>query len=239
MLLSCSCKSTPGHRYRCEVCGGVGHDFDDVGQTAATPVTQISSSQTPLLPTGLDAVDEVLGGGVIEGAVYLLGGEPGIGKSTLLLQVAGGLLSHGKRVLYVSAEETAERVRERCERLGLLNDNLLVTTEAEVGSVLSAADEVAADVLVLDSIQRLHDDTVDKPAGCLSQVRQVCERILDDKGGLTVFVVGHVTKGGSLAGPKFLEHMVDVVVQFSRGDYDERVLATRKNRFACCVSRIV
>jgi|GEM_PF-3726628 len=135
MLRSCSCKSTPGHTYRCEVCGGVGHDFDDVSQTAAMPVTQIPSTQTPFLPTGLDAVDEVLGGGVVEGAVYLLGGEPGIGKSTLLLQVAGGLLSHGRRVLYVSAEETAERVRERCERLGLLNDNLLVTTEAEVGCV--------------------------------------------------------------------------------------------------------
>jgi len=231
MLRTCSCKSTPGHTYRCEVCGGVGHDFDDVNQAAVTPVTQIPSTQTPLLPTGMDAVDEVLGGGVVEGAVYLLGGEPGIGKSTLLLQVAGGLLSHGKRVLYVSAEETAERVRERCERLGLLDDNLLVTTEAEVGRVLSAADDVAADVLMLDSIQRLHDDGVDKPAGCPSQIRQVCERILDDKGDLTVFVVGHVTKGGSLAGPKFLEHMVDVVMQFSRGDDDGRVLATRKNRF--------
>lgn len=98
--------------------------------------------------------------------------------------------------------------------------------------MLSAADEVAADVLVLDSIQRLHDDTVDKPAGCPSQIRQVCERILDDKRRLTVFVVGHVTKGGALAGPKFLEHMVDVVLQFSRSDDDERVLATRKNRFA-------
>jgi len=236
MASACKCPKPDDNSYRCMTCGAVRQRFtvanDDVIDTGgATPITEVSTSPTPHLPTNISAVDTVLGGGVVDGAVYLLGGEPGIGKSTLLMQMAGGLLAQEKRVLYISAEETAQRARERCERLGLLDDNLLVSTETEVSAILKTAADARADILLLDSIQRLHDDKLDKQPGCPAQMRQVCDRLLDDKGDLTVFIVGHVTKGGDLAGPKFLEHMVDVVLHFSRGEGDKRQLSTRKNRF--------
>jgi|GEM_PF-303986 len=233
---SCTCSQTDDNTYRCMNCGVVRQRFvaandDVVHNGGATPITEVSTSPTPHLPSNMTAVDTVLGGGIVDGAVYLLGGEPGIGKSTLLMQMAGGLLQQDKRILYISAEETAQRARERCERLGLLDDNLLVSTETEVGDILKTATDARADILLLDSIQRLHDDKLDKQPGCPAQMRQVCDRLLDDKGDLTVFIVGHVTKGGDLAGPKFLEHMVDVVLHFSRGEGDGRLLSTRKNRF--------
>ncbi|MCP4498749.1 MAG: hypothetical protein GY822_02135 [Deltaproteobacteria bacterium] len=157
------------------------------------------------------------------------------------MQIAKGFLLQGKRVLFVSAEEGAERARERGERLGVLDDELLVCTATKLCNVLKALNETKADVLLLDSIQRIHDDKLASLAGSSQQIRHVCERLLNEKNKkVTLFVVGHVTKDGKLAGPKVLEHLVDVVLHFALDEGDERLLSTRKNRFGpCCEASLL
>ena len=202
------------------------------------PVTEIAADAVPRLMLdmhAMHAMDAVLGGGVVEGGVYLLGGEPGIGKSTLLMQIAQGFLKKKRKVLYISAEETLQRARERAERLGVLDDNLLVCVKTELHQVLNALRETKADVLLLDSIQRIHDVKLASQTGSPMQVRRVCEALQEEKAAhVTLFIVGHVTKGGKLAGPKVLEHLVDVVMHFCRSEGEGRALSTSKNRFGPC-----
>ena len=184
--------------------------------------------------SGLRELDYVLGGGIVDGSVVLIGGEPGIGKSTLLLQVAASAARGGRRTLYVSAEESGPQVRLRAERLG--DSALLVEllTETTLEEILSTASAARPDLLVVDSIQTIYSSELEGAAGNVGQVRECAARLMRfaKESGCAVFIVGHVTKGGGVAGPKTLEHIVDTVLYFEGdGSLDFRVLRATKNRF--------
>jgi DNA repair protein RadA/Sms len=184
--------------------------------------------------TGVAELDRVLGGGLVPGSVTLLGGEPGIGKSTLLLQVAARRADLGSKVLYVTAEESRQQVRLRAERLGALHPRLWLVSELAVPSIVDHIDEVKPDVLIVDSIQAVHDPELGSAPGTVAQVRESAARLVGEAKarGLATILVGHVTKDGSLAGPRVLEHMVDTVLAFE-GDRHHalRLLRAVKHRF--------
>ncbi|HHQ47615.1 MAG TPA: DNA repair protein RadA, partial [Acidobacteria bacterium] len=198
------------------------------------PVSEAAEACRERTPTGLEGVDRVLGGGLVEGALVLLAGEPGIGKSTLFLQVAGGLASAERPVVYVSGEESAQQVALRARRLGLESDGLLLLPETSCEAVLSQLEPLEPRLVVIDSVQTMVADGVDSVAGSPSQVRQVAARFqwLAKVRGIPVVLVGHVTKDGSIAGPKLLEHLVDVVLSLEgESGHDLRLLRAVKNRF--------
>jgi DNA repair protein RadA/Sms len=184
--------------------------------------------------TGLAEFDFVLGGGAVPGSMVLVGGEPGIGKSTLLLQVAARLQSAGYPTLYCSGEESALQVRLRAERLGNAADDVSLLAETNLEDLLATASALGPKVLVVDSIQTIFTADLEGAPGNVGQVRECAGRLMRfaKESGTTVFVVGHVTKGGSIAGPKTLEHIVDTVLYFE-GEHtqDHRVLRATKNRF--------
>jgi DNA repair protein RadA/Sms len=177
-------------------------------------------------------LNRVLGGGIVPGSLVLIGGEPGIGKSTLMLQLALQLKS--KKVLYVSGEESAQQIKMRADRLASQSDNCYILTETATQSILTQMETLQPDLLIVDSIQTLHSSLVESPAGSVSQVRQCAAELMQiaKDSEIPVFLIGHITKEGSLAGPKVLEHMVDTVLQFE-GDrhLTYRILRTTKNRF--------
>lgn len=183
--------------------------------------------------TGISELDRVLGGGIVEGALMLIGGDPGIGKSTLLLQICS-CLCQGRKVLYVSGEESERQLKLRAQRLGVEPEGLYILSETQMTDILEAVNELQPDVLIADSIQTLYTDTNDSLPGSISQVKE-CTMILMNLAkaqGITVFVVGHINKDGNIAGPKVLEHMVDCVLYFE-GDPNSsyRLLRAAKNRF--------
>jgi DNA repair protein RadA/Sms len=184
--------------------------------------------------TEVPELDRVLGGGIVGGAVVLLAGEPGVGKSTLLLEVAAATARRGATALYVTGEESCSQVRMRAERTGAVEDSLFLAAESDVGAVLGQVDCVQPDLLVIDSVQTLSCDDVDGAAGGVTQVRAVSAAVIQvaKARNLPVILVGHVTKDGAVAGPRALEHMVDVVLQFD-GDPSSRLrlLRSTKNRF--------
>lgn len=184
--------------------------------------------------TGIGEVDRVLGGGVVSGGAMLVGGEPGVGKSTLLLQVAGSLAMSGNSVLLASAEESPDQVAMRAERLGAPSERIMVLAEPSVETIVAAATDLSPDLLVVDSIQTVTASDVDGTAGGVSQVRECAFRLvrLAKSTGVPVVLVGHVTKDGGIAGPKLLEHMVDVVL-YLEGEAHRglRFLRCLKNRF--------
>ncbi|MDO4754260.1 MAG: DNA repair protein RadA [Bacillota bacterium] len=183
------------------------------------------------IPTGIGEFDLVLGGGLVRGSLVLVGGDPGIGKSTLLLQAAGKM---GVRVLYASGEESLRQTKLRAERLSEHAEHIYLVCENRLEQILAAADKVKAEVLVIDSIQTMSTQTSNSAQGSVSQIREATATLMNyAKGkGVSVFIVGHVTKSGSIAGPKLLEHMVDTVLYFE-GDFRKmyRVLRAVKNRF--------
>ncbi|WP_434810759.1 DNA repair protein RadA [Microbacterium sp. bgisy189] len=200
----------------------------------ATPITSIDTSEAPRRTSGVGEFDRVLGGGVVPGAAILLSGEPGVGKSTLLLEVASRSAGAGQTVLYVSAEESLGQVRLRAERTGALHDRLFLASETDLATVLGHIDEVRPDLLIVDSVQTVSSSLTDGVAGHPSQVREVAStliRIAKER-DLPVIIVGHVTKDGSIAGPRILEHLVDVVCHFE-GDRQTslRFVRALKNRF--------
>ncbi len=176
-------------------------------------------------------LDNVLGGGLVKGSVTLLGGEPGIGKSTLLLQVA---LTISQKVLYVSGEESQSQIKMRAERLDAENSNCLILTETNTQNIFKNIEEVQPDVLVIDSIQTLHTNTIEASPGSISQIRETSAELIKfaKETATPVLLIGHINKEGHIAGPKILEHMVDVVLQFE-GDRNHtyRILRSQKNRF--------
>jgi DNA repair protein RadA/Sms len=197
------------------------------------PLAEVDASEWVARPTGIGELDRVLGGGFVPGSVTLVGGEPGIGKSTLLLQVLGSL-APSSRGLLVSAEESKQQVRLRAERLGALHPNILVLSETSLPSILAAVDDVKPDYLVVDSIQTVFDPELGSAPGSVAQVRECAYQLVQvaKARALTVLLVGHVTKEGSLAGPRVLEHVVDTVLSFE-GDRHHalRLLRAAKHRF--------
>ncbi len=184
--------------------------------------------------SGISEFDRVLGGGIVEGSMLLLGGEPGIGKSTLLMQTAANLSAAGKSVLYVSGEESARQLKMRAKRLGAATSDMLVLTENAMNNILEKALSIRPDILIIDSIQTMYRPEMASAPGSVSQIRE-CSSILmrlAKQEGISVLIAGHVTKEGAIAGPRVLEHMVDVVLYFegeSRREY--RLLRAVKNRF--------
>ncbi len=199
----------------------------------ALPVTELGDSVEIRFSTGMGELDRVLGGGAVKGSLVLVGGAPGIGKSTLMLQICGKLCRFAK-VLYVSGEESQHQLKLRAQRLHVESENLLVLSETGLGEMLEAVNREQPDVLIVDSIQTLYNDALDSPAGSVSQVKDCTMALMQLAKGssITVFVIGHVNKEGSIAGPKVLEHMVDCVLYFE-GDRHTfcRILRAAKNRF--------
>jgi DNA repair protein RadA/Sms len=201
---------------------------------AAARLSDLTTASEPRWQTGLDEFDFVLGGGVVPGSLILIGGEPGIGKSTLLLQVAARLASAGKRSLYISGEESGAQVRLRADRLEEDTSEVLFLGETDLARVLSQAEEHAPAVLFVDSIQTTYTEDIEGAPGNVGQVRECAARLqrFAKENGVAVFLVGHVTKGGTVAGPKTLEHIVDTVLYFEdSGSLDHRILRATKNRF--------
>ena len=199
----------------------------------AHPIAELDTAQEIRFPTGMGELDRVLGGGAVQGSLVLVGGAPGIGKSTLMLQICGKL-SETAKILYVSGEESPRQLKLRADRLGVQSDNLYVLSETCLGDVLESVEGEKPDVLIVDSIQTLYQDSLESPAGSVAQVRACTLELMQlAKGeGITVFVIGHVNKEGSIAGPKVLEHMVDCVLYFEgEAHMSYRILRAAKNRF--------
>lgn len=200
----------------------------------ATPISRVDINPINRIKTGISELDEVTGGGIVPGSLVLLGGEPGIGKSTILLQTALAISATGKRVLYSSGEESAAQVKLRGERLDNLNDNLLILAENNVDDIILVAKQEEVDILIVDSIQTVYTEECTSTTGSVSQVRN-CGGILMNyaKGNnVAVILVGHVTKEGTLAGPRVLEHLVDTVLYFEGERHGAlRLLRSIKNRF--------
>ena len=181
----------------------------------ASCITELETDAEIRFPTGMGELDRVLGGGAVKGSLVLVGGAPGIGKSTLLLQICQKLGENSK-VLYVSGEESTHQLKLRAKRLQVDSANLFILSETCLGDVLECVNEEKPDVLIIDSIQTLYNEALDSPAGGVGQVKDCTMALMQlAKGqGITVFVIGHVNKEGSIAGPKVLEHMVDCVLYF-------------------------
>ena len=197
-------------------------------------LANISQTQVERIVTGIGEFDRVLGGGIVPGSLVLLGGDPGIGKSTILLDVVMRLSERQLKCLYVSGEESEEQTALRAQRLGKCSDSLLLLTATNLDHILDQAEKVNPSLLVVDSIQTMFTEAVETAAGSVGQVRECTARLLRfaKTTGIAVLIVGHMTKEGNIAGPRLLEHMVDVVLQFE-GDrsYAFRVLRALKNRF--------
>ena len=200
----------------------------------ACPVTELETDEEIRFPTGMGELDRVLGGGAVKGSLVLVGGAPGIGKSTLMLQICSKL-SETCKILYVSGEESEHQLKLRARRLRVESGNLYVVSETSLGGVLESVAAERPDVLIVDSIQTLYNESLDSPAGSVSQVKDCTMALMQlakGQGGLTVFVIGHVNKEGSIAGPKVLEHMVDCVLYFEGDQHTSyRILRAAKNRF--------
>ena len=200
----------------------------------ARPITELGAVTAEHRPTGIHELDRVFGGGIVPGAAILLSGEPGVGKSTLLLEVAARAAAAGGRVLYVSGEESTGQIRMRAERTGAMHDTLFLASENDLSTVLGQIDAVTPTLVIVDSVQTIASDQVEGGAGGPAQVREVAAALtrVAKEVGTPVILVGHVTKDGSVAGPRLLEHLVDVVCHFE-GDRHSRLrfLRSLKNRF--------
>lgn len=244
--------SAPKWQGRCTVCGewgvmeevtvevaakgaarapSAGHG---VGGGQPTAITRISVADMPRFESGFDEVDRVLGGGIVPGSTILIGGDPGIGKSTLMTMLGHRLAGAGRRALYVTGEESETQVRLRAERLQALHDDLLVVAESSLSAIIRAIESTEPAVCILDSIQTVHCADVGAVAGTVSQVRESAAQLVTvaKRRGTAIFLVGHVTKEGALAGPRTLEHVVDVVLNFDGDRYQAfRLLRGVKNRY--------
>jgi len=195
---------------------------------------EIKETTNQRIPIGIEQFNNVLGGGLVLGSVVLIGGEPGIGKSTLLLQVSKDLASREESVLYISGEESLEQIKLRGDRLGLIGEKVYLLAETSLERLINIADRLKPKALVVDSVQTIFSSKLTSSPGTISQVREVTNQVFRfaKKNQIPVFLIGHITKDGTLAGPKSLEHMVDVVLLFEgERDHNHRVLRVLKNRF--------
>lgn len=201
---------------------------------ALQPLMRIAQEGQSRVDVGISEFNRVLGGGMVPGSLVLLGGDPGIGKSTLILQVAGQVAESNGPVVYVSAEESAQQIRLRADRLGVQSDNVLVLSETNLEQILVTAEEANPGLVVIDSIQTVMLDDITSAAGSVSQVRECTSRIMQwaKPKNIPVFVIGHVTKEGTIAGPRVLEHIVDAVLYLEGERFHQyRILRGVKNRF--------
>ena len=233
---------------RCSVCGawnsiveqpeekkaaGKGRLLANVHTVKAESIIDLSSGEEIRFSTGMGELDRVLGGGAVKGSLVLVGGAPGIGKSTLMLQICKKL-GEQFRVLYVSGEESVHQLKLRAKRLHVESKNLYVLSETNLGDVLECVNEEQPEVLIVDSIQTLYNEELNSPAGSVGQVKDCTMKLMQlaKEGSITVFVIGHVNKDGFIAGPKVLEHMVDCVLYFEGEQHMAyRILRAAKNRF--------
>ena len=198
------------------------------------PITQIDVHPENRMTTEIAELDRVLGGGIVAGAVMLIGGAPGIGKSTLLLQTCGRLATRGKNILYISGEESLQQIKMRADRIGIRSEHFLLAAENDVARIVHMLEENKPDLAIIDSIQTVYSEEMESVPGNISQVRYCGHRLTTEakKMNIPMFFVGHMTKEGNLAGPRVLEHLVDCLVLLEGdGQYQYRMLRTIKNRF--------
>ncbi len=197
-------------------------------------LSSIKAESELRLASGMEELDRVLGGGIVKGSLVLVGGDPGIGKSTLLLQMCRELTNRSKKVLYISGEESLSQIKMRAERLGVFNGELLLLCETDLDLIEEAIRKYGTEIVIIDSIQTMNKSEVDSAPGSVSQVREATSTLMQiaKRMGVTVFIIGHVTKEGTVAGPRVLEHMVDTVLYFEGDNYAAyRILRAVKNRF--------
>ncbi|BAB03823.1 DNA repair protein RadA [Halalkalibacterium halodurans] len=198
------------------------------------PITKVEREQEPRIDTSMKELNRVLGGGIVPGSLVLVGGDPGIGKSTLLLQLSARLADLKQRVLYISGEESVKQTKIRSDRLGVLSDHLYVLAETDMEKIEQAIGEVDPTLVIIDSIQTVYQDEITSAPGSVAQVRECTASFMRiaKTTGVAIFIVGHVTKQGAIAGPKLLEHMVDSVLYFEgERHHTYRILRAVKNRF--------
>ena len=239
--------SSPAYLGRCPGCGGWNTMVETIeergGGTAgprpraaarAQPLNALGATRTERIGVPIEELNRVLGGGLVAGSLVLIGGDPGIGKSTLVLQTAAALADTAGPVLYVSAEESAQQLKLRADRLGIDGENLWVLSETNLAEVLDAAEQQRPGLLIIDSIQTVYVEEISSAAGSVGQVRECTARLMQwaKPRGVPVLLVGHVTKEGTIAGPRVLEHMVDAVLYLEGDRYHQyRILRAVKNRF--------
>ena len=214
--------------------GAFAHSVASTIAAKPIPITSIETSNEPRIHTDLAELNRVLGGGIVRGSLVLIGGDPGIGKSTLLLQVSSQLAQKKHSVLYVSGEESQKQTKLRADRLGVVSDHLLVYSETNLEEISRTIENINVDFVVIDSIQTIYHPGVTSAPGSVSQVRECTAELMriGKTKGIAIFIVGHVTKEGSIAGPRLLEHMVDTVLYFEgERHHTYRILRAVKNRF--------
>ena len=213
---------------------GAGKLISQYRQSSPVSYGSIESQDDARTASGIDELDRVLGGGIVAGSLVLIGGAPGIGKSTIVLQMADKLGQNGTKVLYVSGEESERQIKMRGERLGVAAENLFLLPETNLQAILAETDKLRPDFVIVDSIQTVFSDQIESAPGSVSQVREVAAQFMmfAKQTSTPVFLTGHVTKEGSIAGPKTLEHIVDTVLYFE-GDrhHNHRIIRATKNRF--------
>ncbi|GEP19134.1 DNA repair protein RadA [Pediococcus argentinicus] len=197
-------------------------------------IKNVSMEDSPRVKTQMEEFNRVLGGGVVPGSLVLIGGDPGIGKSTLLLQISGQLAATKRDVLYVSGEESAAQIKMRADRLKVASENFYLYPETDMTNIRHSIEELHPDYVIIDSVQTMQEPDIESAVGSVSQIREITAELMQiaKTNNITIFIVGHVTKGGAIAGPKILEHMVDTVLYFE-GDlhHTYRILRAVKNRF--------
>ena len=239
---------TAGYLGKCPECGSWSSFVEEIDSVSpkkeaaveifdSTPpmkLSEIEMDSEIRFSTNISEFDRVLGGGIVQGSLVLIAGDPGIGKSTILLQTSGELCKQNKKVLYVSAEESASQIKLRAERLNVKSDNLYIYPQTNLELIKKHIEELKPDLVIIDSIQAIYTSIMQSSAGSVSQIRECCNSLMQvaKSQNISIIVIGHVTKEGNIAGPKVLEHMVDTVIQFE-GDKNKsyRMLRSIKNRF--------
>lgn len=240
---------TAGYLGKCPECGAWGSLTEEIhtGLKNVSGILQdITNDSTPTLisdiqigkeirvSTNISEFDRILGGGLVQGSIVLIAGDPGIGKSTILLQTSGELAKQGQKILYVSAEESSGQLKLRANRLGVDNDNLYIYPQTNLENIKKQIEDLQPNTVIIDSIQAIYSNTITSSAGSVSQIRECCNMLMQIAKikNITMLIIGHVTKDGNIAGPKILEHMVDTVISFEGDKYKSyRMLRSMKNRF--------
>ena len=206
--------------------------IDKSSSSRPVNINAIETKEEERFSTEIAELDRVLGGGIVKGSLVLVGGDPGIGKSTLLIQVSSNVANAGRKVLYISGEESESQIKMRAKRLGIKSDNLYIFAENNLSIIEASLDSINPDLIIVDSIQTVYSPEISSAPGTVSQIKEGTSKFMkiSKKMGISTFVVGHVTKEGSLAGPKLLEHMVDTVIYFEGERYNSyRLVRAVKN----------